>query len=51
MDNNLYMYYSDKSYKVNVCSLYPFETTIFQARHAEATLSILKAISATQLEN
>ena len=51
MDNNLYIYYSDKSHRVKVCPLYLFRTTRFQVRHAKAALSILETTPATQLEN
>jgi len=51
VDNNLYMYCSDKSHRVEVCSLYPSKTTIFQVRHAETALYILKTTPATQSEN
>jgi len=51
IDNNLCMYCGNKSHKVEACLLYPFGTTRFQARCAEAVPPILEAILAIQLEN
>jgi len=52
IDNNLYMYYDDKSYrdksyKVKTCPLYLFKTTRFQTRYIEAIPSALEATLAT----
>jgi len=51
IDNNLYIYYGKKSYRVKIYSLHLSKITRFQARHVKATSSILEATLATQLEN